>query len=161
MSSESIPRVVVALAMGLCSGLLLLFVTYVVIGDRPMGAAAANGLAAGALLGGWALSTAWMLRRARSVGTVVQRGLLLSTLLWTAVTVLGVGFGVELAGDALATHDQRMVEAGIQAGGLAIAVVLVGAGGMALLSLGALLAARYVAARRRAERAAAAGAAVA
>ena len=144
MSSDSIPRVVVGLAMGLCSGLLLLFTAVMLTEGRQMSQATANVIALSALLGGWALSSAWMLRKAPSVGTVVQRGLLLSTAEWALLAVLGTVFSVDLAGDAIATGNGHTAEAGIVTGGIALVVVLVCAGGMAILSLMALMIARYV-----------------
>jgi hypothetical protein len=147
MSAESVPRVVVALAMGLCSGVLLFFTAVWLLGETGMGTAALRTAAWTAMLGGWALSTAWMLRRRPSVGTVVQRGLLLSTVEWGLVTVLGVAFGAGVAGEAISTGA---VEAGILTGGFAVVAVLAGAGGMTLISVGALLLARHVGKRRRA-----------
>jgi len=148
MSSDSLPRVVVGLAMGLCSGLLLSFAAVWLAAGRPIDPLASRAVAWTALLGGWAISSAWMLRRARSVGTVVQRGLLLSTAEWALVAVLGMAFSVDVAGDAIATGNEASMEAGIVTGGVALVVVLVCAGGMAMLSLAALMVARFVGRKR-------------
>ncbi len=68
-------KIVVALFMGLCSGVMIYFMAAMTFMDMSAGSGPLGAFVAVSFLGGWALSTWLLLRGAISLSKVFSRGL--------------------------------------------------------------------------------------
>jgi len=114
-------KIVVALFMGLCSGVMIYFMAGMTFMDISTGSGPSGAFVAISFLGGWVLSTWVLLRGAISVSKVFSRGFLLGAAEWLLMVLVGFIF----AGKTVATvgGTSEAASAGATVGGGLFAIL--------------------------------------
>jgi hypothetical protein len=125
-------KIVVALLMGLCSGVMIYFMAAMTFTDISTGTGPSGALVAISFLGGWALSVWLLLRGAISISKVFSRGFLLGAAEWLMMVLVGFIFAGKTVAAVGGVSEAASVGAAVGggliaflAGGISVAMAVV------------------------------------
>lgn len=116
-------KTAVAIAMGFLSGLLIYFMAAMLFLDMVSSHAASSFFVFVTFVGGWALSSFLLRRRALSVSKVFSRGFLLGAAEWLIMIVVGIVFSGKTASSTLSGTSSDAATAGAVLGGGLVAFI--------------------------------------